>query len=563
MMNADLSVVMPCRDAEAFISDTITHVLALAAGAGVAVEVVVVDDGSTDGTRQAVASLPVHLVSQSPRGVAAARNTGIAHARAAVVGMLDADDRWTSAMFDVVLPAIRSASAPPIVQGRIRDEWPDLGLGPPYEGCNLGSALFRAEVFDTVGPFDESLPRMEDYEWLVRAYDFQVPKVRVSDTVLHYLRRSDGLTGSAPRPDPLLVRVHRDIIRRRQAVDIRRTSEFPAVDDYLGVVPPESERRPFTPSSLQRLDDRAIGPAPGVPAFACVRNELVRLPAMLDHHRRLGVGPFHVVDNGSTDGSVEFLLAQPDVHVWSTSQSFAAARCGTDWLLQLMDEHGGDGWRLVIDADELFVYPGYEQTPIVDVCGRLDAEGADALMAVMVDVYGKGPIAETVYHAGTDPLRVCPWFDRQPWSRTQDRFWGHAAHPSYFGGARQRVFGTPAGVDPDTYYALNKVPLFRGGPALRPSANFHWLDGARVSRGRAALLHWKYVATFPDAAREEASRREHWNEGSQFRHYDERFGATPELSMYDPRRSVRFVDSAQLGRLGILALAGIADDRSS
>ena len=98
---------------------------------------------------------------------------------------------------------------------------------------------------------------------------------------------------------------------------------------------------------------------------------------------------------------------------------------------------------------------------------------------------------------------------------------------------------------------------------LQPSLNFHWVDGARVSRGRAALLHWKYIAAFAADARDEAVRGEHWDDASQYRRYAATFDATPELSFFDPERSVKFVDSAQLGRLGILAAAGVHDDRSS
>jgi hypothetical protein len=137
-----------------------------------------------------------------------------------------------------------SEGAHPIVQGRIRDDWPDVGLGAAYCGCNLGSALFRREVFDHIGRFDESLPRHEDFEWLVRAYDKRIPKDRVPDVVLHYRRRAGGLTASAPRLDPLLVRVMRDIARRRQTADAPRAGGFPSASEYLGVVPPESERRP-------------------------------------------------------------------------------------------------------------------------------------------------------------------------------------------------------------------------------------------------------------------------------------------------------------------------------
>jgi len=561
-MRPALSVVMPCRNAAEYVGETLDHLLTLAEQSRVEVDVVVVDDGSTDASGVIAGARPVRVLTQGPAGVAVARNVGFAAALAPVVGMLDADDRWTPAVFDVLLPAVVSRSSPGIVQGRIRDEWPDAGLGPPYEVCSLSSALFLAEVFDEVGPLDESLPRLEDYEWFVRAYDLRIPKLRVPDVVLHYYRRPDGLTGSAKAHDPTTLRVHRGILRRRQQRTVPLPEGFPSVAEYLGVVPPEPQRRPVAPT-LRRLDSRRLTPTASVPAFACVRNELQRLPAMLEHHRRLGVDTFHVVDNGSTDGSVDYLRAQPDVHLWATAESYAAARYGTDWMLALMADHSGDGWRLVVDADELFVYPGYEHTSIVELCRHLDREGADALLALMVDMYSDRPIAETDYETGADPLSVCPWFDRQPWTTRRDEFAGHDAHPSFFGGARLRVFGVPPDVDVDTYYTVNKVPLFRGTSGLSPSPGFHWIDGGRVSAGRAALLHWKYLAGLATDARREADRGEHWAEASQYRRYAVALDARRELSMYDPERSTRFVDSVQLGRLGILAAAEVADHGGS
>ena len=63
----------------------------------------------------------------------------------------------------------------------------------------------------------------------------------------------------------------------------------------------------------------------------CLRNEMLRLPAFLEHYRRLGVSRFLLVDNGSDDGSRELLLAQPDVTVFHTDQSYAESGCGIAW----------------------------------------------------------------------------------------------------------------------------------------------------------------------------------------------------------------------------------------
>jgi hypothetical protein len=74
---------------------------------------------------------------------------------------------------------------------------------------------------------------------------------------------------------------------------------------------------------LVRLDggDLVIG-SDEILCCTVARNEAARLPHFLDHHRKLGIDRFLVVDNGSTDESRDYLLSQPDVHVWSSKSSF-------------------------------------------------------------------------------------------------------------------------------------------------------------------------------------------------------------------------------------------------
>jgi len=70
-------------------------------------------------------------------------------------------------------------------------------------------------------------------------------------------------------------------------------------------------------------------------AVSTVRNEIVRLPYFLAHHRKLGVGHFLFVDNGSDDGTIEFLGKQPDVSLWVATDSYKESRFGVDWVTWL------------------------------------------------------------------------------------------------------------------------------------------------------------------------------------------------------------------------------------
>ena len=69
--------------------------------------------------------------------------------------------------------------------------------------------------------------------------------------------------------------------------------------------------------------------------FATVFNEAIRLPYFLEYYRNLGVSHFLIIDNGSSDGSVELLQNQSDVSIWQTEASYKRSRFGVDWITAL------------------------------------------------------------------------------------------------------------------------------------------------------------------------------------------------------------------------------------
>lgn len=80
---------------------------------------------------------------------------------------------------------------------------------------------------------------------------------------------------------------------------------------------------------LRLVQDRtaAIGGA-DILLVTCLRNERARMPAFADYYRRLGVGHFLIVDNGSEDGFMDWAGAQPDVSVGTPRQATAPAPSG-------------------------------------------------------------------------------------------------------------------------------------------------------------------------------------------------------------------------------------------
>jgi glycosyltransferase involved in cell wall biosynthesis len=152
-------------------------------------EIVVVDDASRDGSAERVEALGDQRIRvlrhERNRGASAARNTGIAAAEGEWIALLDSDDEWAPDKLARQLETLRAAPDAPAagVTGYvIRDyrtgeergfapEPADTTLDALVWGCplSMGSTLLaRRSVFMEIGGFDTDLPRLEDWEWLMR-----------------------------------------------------------------------------------------------------------------------------------------------------------------------------------------------------------------------------------------------------------------------------------------------------------------------------------------------------------------------------------------------------------
>jgi glycosyltransferase involved in cell wall biosynthesis len=149
-------------------------------------EVIVVDDGSTDETRERLAALPppVHYIRQSNQGVAAARNRGIREATGELIAFLDADDVWHERKLELQVRWMRDEPGLALLDTGTVD-WPHETFPPvsaaaaerpvPIRFDDLvvrntittSSVMVRRNVLDRVGDFDTSLHGPEDFDlWL-------------------------------------------------------------------------------------------------------------------------------------------------------------------------------------------------------------------------------------------------------------------------------------------------------------------------------------------------------------------------------------------------------------
>lgn len=218
-----VSVVIPVWNGAATIERTLASALAQTFGD---IEVLVINDGSTDDTAERVARCTDPRVQRhdfSNAGLAASRNRGIRLARGEFIAFLDADDLWRPRKLELQLAALRARPAAALAYGFsdcIDADDRDIGRGSHIECSgkvyeqllhanfldNGSTPLVRAAALATSGVFDETLPAAEDWDlWLRLAWHFEV--VCVPEPLTLYRVHGQSMSGNLPRQEAACLRV--------------------------------------------------------------------------------------------------------------------------------------------------------------------------------------------------------------------------------------------------------------------------------------------------------------------------------------------------------------------
>jgi glycosyltransferase involved in cell wall biosynthesis len=213
-----VSVVVPAFDAERYVAEAIDSALAQSPPP---IEIVVVDDGSTDGTADTVKALgdPVVLVRTDRGGPAAARNAGAARARGDLLAFLDADDLWADGALAACRRELAGPEPPDIVRGLVRQfasrDFHGAALSGARPGIVPGATVLTRRAWDAVGQFDEDLQAGEFLDWLLRARALGLHEVVLPTLVLWRRVHDRNHTRVAPLGDYAHVLKH-ELDRRRE-----------------------------------------------------------------------------------------------------------------------------------------------------------------------------------------------------------------------------------------------------------------------------------------------------------------------------------------------------------
>jgi glycosyltransferase involved in cell wall biosynthesis len=220
-----ISVVIPCYNTERYIAEAIESIFAQRIEH---VQVIVIDDGSTDRSAEIARSFGERVIcrSQPNGGIAMARNAGVALAHGRYLAFLDADDIWTEGSLalrhrylrqhnECVFGGVETFISPEL-SAQQRAEFGDI---PPARVARFtGTMLIEKAAFDRVGPFDPALNVGEMFDWCSRAEQKNIAITLIDDIVLR--RRIHGgntVLRLKDRQTDYLKALRSSLARRREA----------------------------------------------------------------------------------------------------------------------------------------------------------------------------------------------------------------------------------------------------------------------------------------------------------------------------------------------------------
>jgi glycosyltransferase involved in cell wall biosynthesis len=223
-----VSIIMPAYNSERYIADAIRSLLSQS---GVDIDVIVISDGSTDGTNAIVTAIAsatsrVRLFDEPHRGVAAARNVGLAAAKADFVTFLDSDDLCAPGRLQRQSMRLLANEAIDAVIGDMMlfDVAGSDGTPAPnahtesLTGASLTTVLFRRRILQKIGVCDETLPYAEDIDLLLRLWESRAVLEFDGEVAIFYRRHDTNMTNDQQAVTRHVLRaLHRSLMRRRQA----------------------------------------------------------------------------------------------------------------------------------------------------------------------------------------------------------------------------------------------------------------------------------------------------------------------------------------------------------
>jgi GT2 family glycosyltransferase len=219
-----VSVIVPVYNGERFIRDAVNNIWAQNYPS---LELIIVNDGSTDRTEEIIRGMPadIRYFKQDTEGAASARNRGIRDASGEFIAFLDVDDLWPVNNLHMLVNEMLREPDTEVIHGYAqlmqfnteRNEFEYTGNPKESFPYYIGAGIYRKSVFETVGLFDPTLRFGEDRDWYNRAHEADVKVKRVDDITLFVRRHGRNMTNGKNRIELGMLRIYKKFLDRKRS----------------------------------------------------------------------------------------------------------------------------------------------------------------------------------------------------------------------------------------------------------------------------------------------------------------------------------------------------------
>ncbi len=325
-----ISVIIPTYNGAQFIPEAINHILSQHYPH---IEIIVVDDGSTDNTQSIVEQLTtdVRYFHQPNSGPASARNRGIRNASGDFIAFLDVDDYWPEHTLNILIHELREHPELELARGYaqlFRKEESDkiefLGNAKESFPSYIGAGLYRKSAFDKVGLYDQELRFGEDGDWFNRAEEKNIAMKRIEDVTLMVQRHESNMTKGKNLVELNMLKIFKkkkDRIDSGEAISLPKEN-FPKTtkNELVSVIIPVHNGAAYITDAIDNILSQQYTPI-----------EII------------------IVDDGSTDNTAEIIsmTGLEFLYLHQSHQGVAAAR-------NKGIQHAKGKYIAFLDADDLW-----------------------------------------------------------------------------------------------------------------------------------------------------------------------------------------------------------------
>ncbi len=242
-MDKLVSVILPVFNGGRFLSEAIDSVFEQNYPQ---LEIIVIDDGSTDNTKEVVASYgdTISYFYQENGGPAKARNLGLSKASGSFVAFIDADDIWVKNKLEMQLAQFEKNKSIGVVIGLTlkarflnKEELITSSLNRSVIfQLLLGSSLIRKAVFEQIGGLDEDLFIGDDTDWFNRVKENRIPIAVLREVVQYYRIHEDNITNDKKRFNFFVFKLLQKTKDRKRNPDFKplpATPKINTMDDLI------------------------------------------------------------------------------------------------------------------------------------------------------------------------------------------------------------------------------------------------------------------------------------------------------------------------------------------